>query len=94
MSFTCCEEFYIAEHFVACNSSDWTLIIKMDGSKVQTRFQLFIFRLFISLLINDIRSNIHSHVPIYLSTAVNYRWSFKYSFLCIHLSTCNKSSIS
>ena len=70
MSFTCCEEFYIAEHLVACNSSEWTLIIKMDGSKVQTRFQLFIFRLFIQLLMNDIRSNIQPHVPIHLSTAV------------------------
>ena len=47
MSFTCCEEFYIAEHLVERNSSEWMLIIKMDGSKVQTRFQLFIFRLFI-----------------------------------------------
>nr|XP_058945957.1 uncharacterized protein LOC131773982 [Pocillopora verrucosa] len=27
------QEFYIAEHLVACNSSEWTLIIKMDGSK-------------------------------------------------------------
>ena len=47
MSFTCCEEFYIAEHLVECNSSEWTLIIEMDGNKVQTCFQMFIFRLFI-----------------------------------------------
>ena len=70
MPFTCCEEFYIAEHLVERNSSEWMLIIKMDGSKVQTRFQLFIFRLFIQLLMNDIRSNIQPHVPIHLSTAV------------------------
>ena len=47
MSLTCCEEFYIAEHLVEWNSSEWTLIIKMDGNKVQTCFQMFIFRLFI-----------------------------------------------